>query len=50
MAAEEMEVIKLRLIPDIDENVDPLQVGLELFRQLAVDRVLPVGTPYSWSK
>ncbi len=32
-----MEALKLRLIPDIDENVDPLRVGLELFRQLAVD-------------
>jgi hypothetical protein len=37
-----MEAMKLRRIPNIDENVDHLRVGLELFRQLAVDQVMPV--------
>jgi hypothetical protein len=44
--------MKLGLVPDIDENVDHLRAGLELLRQLtiAVDQVVPVGTPYSWSR
>ena len=50
MAASEMEAMTLRLIPDINENVDRLWVRPELFCQVAVDRVVPVGTPYSWRK
>jgi hypothetical protein len=49
MAVEESDAMKLRPSPNIDENVDHLGVGLELFRQLVGDQVVPVGTPYSWS-